>query len=604
MQPASNVGSTPFYDVIAQHNVMVPLRDGVRLATDIYFPARNGQVAPGQFPAVLERTPYDKSNSPGTGKYYAARGYVAAVQDVRGRYESEGEFYAFAHEGPDGFDSIEWLAGQRWCNGKVGTFGASYCAADQSAAACLCPPHLSSMIVTFGPSSYYHSSLRHNGALELRFVAYAFTMAATSKEARADPNIRAALDEACANIWHWLKALPIRAGATPLRLTPSYEQWCLDILTRAEYDDYWRLPGWGPKPHHDRYPDVPTLYIGGWYDTYTRGTVENFVELSRRTEAPVHLLMGPWTHGGVGTTQSGDVSTLPDGGLADHESARVQWLDYTLKGMPTVFSQARPVRYFMMGGGAGLTDKDRNIYHGGEWRHADHWPPAGVRPTAYYFHADGSLRPQAPAHETEPTRYVFNPEDPVPTIGGHNSAFAVPAGGFDQRNDARFPTSQGSMPLSARQDVICFVTEPLPQDVVIAGPIRVKLWVSTDGADTDFTAKLMDVYPPGPYYPNGCALNLTDSIQRLRFRESYDQEKLAVPGETYELSFELYPNANRFKKGHQIRVDVSSSNFPRFDVNPNTGGPVGRERRTRKAENCLYHDMSRPSHIVLPVLEE
>ena len=198
---------TASYEVRVERNVMMPLRDGVRLATDIYCPSVNGQRASGRFPVVLIRTPYDKTAKAGIGKYYAERGYVAAMQDVRGRYASEGTFYPFAHEAPDGYDAVEWLAAQPWCDGKVGTFGQSYEAAVQSALATLNPPHLAAMIVTYGPSSYFHSSMRHNGVLELRFVAYAFTMAATSKEAMADPNTRAALDEACANIWDWLRAL-------------------------------------------------------------------------------------------------------------------------------------------------------------------------------------------------------------------------------------------------------------------------------------------------------------------------------------------------------------------------------------------------------------
>jgi hypothetical protein len=594
--------SAPSFEVQVERNVMMPLRDGVRLATDLYFPARGGQRVAGEFPVVLIRTPYDKLGHNGEGMFYAERGYVAAMQDVRGRYESEGEFYAFAHEGPDGYDTVAWLAAQPWCNGRVGTFGQSYEAAVQSALASLNPPHLAAMIVAYGPSSYYHSSMRHNGALEMRFLTYAFSMASTSHEARQDANVKAALDDAVARLWDWVKTYPIRAGESPLRLAPSYERWCLDLITKAAYDEYWQQPGYGPQPWYDQHADVPTLYVGGWYDTYTRATVENYTELSRRQQTPVHLLMGPWHHGGVGVPAAGDLSFRPDGGLAHYESTRLQWFDRFLKELPGAEVSAQPVRYFVMGGGEGLQEASAAIEHGGEWRHADAWPPEGVTPTPYYFHAEGTLAPAPPTDEAAPTRYLFDPRDPVPTIGGHLSAIAIPPGGFDQRHDPRFPFTQGTLPLSARQDVLCFMTEALPEDVLIAGPVSVRLWVATDGRDTDFTAKLVDVYPPGPNHPDGAAINLTDSICRLRFRNGFEAEELAEPGEVYELEFELYPNANRFVKGHRIRVDISSSNYPRFDVNPNTGGPIGVERRLRVAENSLYHDRERPSCLVLPVL--
>lgn len=592
--------SAPRYDVLAESNVMVPLRDGVRVATDLYFPG-DGAKLPGPYPVILTRTPYDKTGHAATARFYAERGYIAAMQDVRGRYMSEGEFYAFAHEGPDGYDAVEWLAAQPWCNGRIGTMGASYEAAVQSGLASLNPPHLAAMVVTFGPSSYYHHSMRQNGALEQRFFVYAFSMLATSKEAMADPLIKAAADEAVANIWDWVRAGTIREGLSPLSLVPSYERWCLDLLTKVTYDEYWQQPGYGPRPYYDQHADVPTLYVGGWYDTYTRATIENFVELSKRAKAPVHLLMGPWHHGGVGDPSAGDLTFRPDGGLSHYESVRLQWFDQFLKDLPTSFAQASPVRYFLMGGGRGLYAGTKTIEHGGEWRNETSWPPVGVTPTPFYFHADGTLSEQPPMEDAAASRYNFDPSDPVPTIGGNLSAIAIPPGGFEQRNDPRFPFAKGNLPLSARADVLCFETEPLTEDLIIAGPLVVNLWVSTDGPDTDFTAKLIDLYPPGGAYPAGAAVNIADSITRLRFRDGYEREELAEPGQVYELTFELYPTANRFLGGHRLRVDISSSNYPRFDVNTNTGGPLGQERRLRVAENTLYHDPSRPSHIVLPV---
>ena len=598
----SRAGSIATYDVSVDRNVMLPLRDGVKLATDLYFPAENDQRLATPCPVILERTPYNKDNAATIGRFYAERGYVAAIQDVRGRYQSEGTFYAFRDEGPDGYDTVEWLGTQPWSDGQVGTLGASYCGAVQSALASLNPPHLKAMIPTFGPGSYYHSSMRHNGALEVRFYVYAFSMASTSKEAIADPILKAAMDRCNGSIWDWVKAMPIKRGCTPLALIPSYEAWCLDLLEHVCYDDYWRHPGYGSRPYYDQHADVPTLYVGGWYDTYTRNTLENYVELSRRQSTPVHVLMGPWTHGGVGSATAGDATFPLEGALSHYESVRLRWFDQWLKGLDTGLEQDPPVKYFLMGGGEGPQPGGRTIAHGGEWHTAPDWPPPGVTPTPFYAHADGRLSLTAPTDEPAPTRYQFDPDHPVPTIGGHNSALPIPAGGFDQKNDPRFPFTEGNLPLSARPDVLCYVSEPLTEEVIVSGPIEVVLYVSTDGLDTDFTAKLIDWYPPSGNAPAGYALNLTDSIRRLRFRNGYETEELAEPGEVYELRFELYPQANRFCQGHRIRLDISSSNYPRFDVNPNTGGNLANERCRRVAENALYHSASRPTRIILPTV--
>ena len=240
-------GSAQAYDVICDQNVMVAMRDGVSLATDIYFPATGGVRAEGRFPVILERTPYDKraAGAVTNGKYYARRGYVCAIQDVRGRFGSEGEWYAFAKEAPDGYDTVEWMGTQAWSDGKVGTMGGSYCGSDQSAAATLDPPHLATMIVSVGASNYYHCSMRQNGALEQRFHTYAYRMASTSKEALADPDLKAAINQVYPDSLHELvDSYPLREGATVLRRFPSYERWAMDIMTHGDYDDYWKQRGY------------------------------------------------------------------------------------------------------------------------------------------------------------------------------------------------------------------------------------------------------------------------------------------------------------------------------------------------------------------------
>ncbi|MBI3733432.1 MAG: CocE/NonD family hydrolase [Chloroflexi bacterium] len=606
-------GSPQLYTSTVERGVMLPMRDGVRLATDVYRPALDGQAVAGQFPVILERTPYDKGRADlvANGQYFARRGYVCVIQDVRGRFNSEGEWYAFAKEAPDGYDTVEWLARQPWSGGQIGTVGASYAGSDQSALATLNPPHLKAMVVAVGASNYFHASMRQNGALEYRFQIYAFRMATTSKEALADPALKAALDDAFDHIGEWVGRAPLKEGASPLRLLPSYERWALDILTRGDYDDYWKQRGYAINEYYAEHADVPTLYLGGWYDSYARATCENYVALSRMKKSPQRLLMGPWTHGGWGNTYAGDVDFGAHSMLDDYNDLRCAWFDWTLKGMSTVFTHAKPVRIFVMGGGDGRRHYSGRLNHGGRWRDEDAWPPPGARDTPYYLRADGLLTPQPPAEPTpdpvggQPSRYTFNPRDPVPTIGGGISA-AEPImrnGAFDQRARPDFFGCKDSLPLRARSDVLVFETEPLTNAVEVTGPIMVNLWASTSAKDSDFTAKLIDVYPPSADYPDGFAMNLTDSIIRARYRGGYTRPELLTPHEIYPFTFALYPTSNLFQAGHRIRLDISSSNFPRFDVNPNTGGPLGAERRVEVAQQAVYHDAAHPSHVVLPVIE-
>ena len=282
-------GSHQEYGSICEHNIMITMRDGVKLATDIYFPAVNGRKAEGRFPVLLERTPYNKA-SPGSvreGQYFARRGYVCAFQDVRGRFGSEGEWYAFAKEAPDGHDTVAWLGIQDWSDGKVGTMGDSYAGSDQAALATLNPAHLSTMIIAVGASSYFHSSMRQNGALEQRFLIYAFWMGITSKEAEADPALRAALiKEYTERMPDLVRRFPIGEGATILRRLPSYERWAIDILTHGDYDEYWKQRGYAISEYYEEHADVPTLYLGGWYDSYARNTCESHVGLSKLKDSP------------------------------------------------------------------------------------------------------------------------------------------------------------------------------------------------------------------------------------------------------------------------------------------------------------------------------
>ena len=603
-------GSRQQYGTVCLQDTMMPVRDGVGLATDIYLPAMDGRPVDGEFPVVLERTPYDKRSPVNVtnGKFFARRGYACAVQDVRGRFKSEGEWYPFAHEAPDGYDTVEWLAGQPWSNGKVGTMGGSYCGSDQSALATLDPPHLTTMIVAVGASNYYHSSMRQNGALEQRFHVYVFRMAATSKEAQADAGLRAALDKAFQeDMPDLVNGFPLRKGATVLRRIPLYERWAVDIATHTDYDEYWKQRGYAISQYYEEHSDVPTLYLGGWYDSYARNTCESYMTLSKLKKSPQVLLMGPWTHGQYEITYAGDV----DFGTESHinlNDLRLAWFDHYLKGLYTEVADWSPVRIFTMGAGdqkISRHDAERRLDHGGYWRQEDDWPLPGTVFTPFYIHSDGSLSTQRPGADapSPATRYTYDPRDPVPTIGGGISAAdtVIRPGAFDQRGRPDFQGCRDRLPLNNRRDVLSFQTPPLDEDLEVTGPVEARLWASSSAVDTDFTAKLVDVHPPSDDYPEGLAINITDSIIRARYRNGWDRPELMEPGRPYELVFQLYPTSNVFRRGHRIRLDISSSNWPRFDVNPNTGGPLGRDRAYRVADQTVYHEAERPSHIVLPV---
>ena len=449
-------GSSIAYDVEIRKNVMIPMRDGVQLAADIYLPSLHGQTAPGEFPVILERTPYDKTapRNVTNMKYYARRGYVGVIQDVRGRFASEGEWYAFAKEAPDGFDTVQWLGAQSWCDGQVGTMGASYAGSDQCALATLNPSHLSTMIVAVGAANYYHGSMRQNGALEQRFMVYAFRMAMTSKEAIADPGLQAEIKKAFLDdMPDIVRNLPLKAGATALRHLPSYEQWAIDIATHGDYDDYWKQRGYAPDEYFDEHADVPSLYIGGWYDSYARNTPMSYTKLSAIKESKQVLLMGPWIHGGFEATNSGDV----DFGTEAHvnmNDLRLAWFDHYMKEMNNEFAGWSPVRIFTMGTGSQRMNKhdyDRRLDHGGHWRSEQDWPLPGTLETPFYLRADGGLSENAPVEdEADSTGFTFDPKNPVPTMGGGISAAEtiISPGAFDQRGRPDFFGCKDVLPLN------------------------------------------------------------------------------------------------------------------------------------------------------------
>jgi hypothetical protein len=320
------------------------------------------------------------------------------------------------------------------------------------------------------------------------------------------------------------------------------------------------------------------------------------------------MIMGPWIHGQQGNYSHGQVSFGNDAAIPDPLAWRMEWYDHWIKGEKTAVGKKDPyktnVRIFVMGTGDGHMTEDTLLYHGGSWRNENEWPLMRTSYTPYYFHADGSASIKKPTQKNSSTDFVSDPDDPVPAIGGNTSSGSgiLLQGAWDQKGGDHVWNWPLPIPLSARNDVLVFQTDPLQEDVEVTGEIRVKFWASSSALDTDFTAKLVDVYPPNTDYPGGFDLNIGDGIMRARYRDSRTEEKLMTPGEVYEFEVRLYPTSNVFKKGHRIRVDLAGSNFPRFDVNPNTGEPLNENRRTMKAINTIYHDKSRPSHILLPVI--
>ena len=604
--------SQPEYEVVLLSDVMVPLRDGVRLATDVYLPARNGNAVSEPLPAVMQRTPYDKTvqaRRDDAAQYFASRGYAVVFQDTRGRFNSEGKFVKYLTDPEDGFDTCEWVGQQAWSNGKIGTFGISYGAHTQAAMAALDPPNLACMFLDSGGFTNAHdNSCRNGGAFELRQIVWAFNNAKASPEATADPKIREALE--AEDLGAWFQRMPWRRGHSPLRWVPEYEDYIFKMWTNGDFDEYWQQPGICNEMFFEQYSPVPQMHFGSWYDPYTKTTTKNFTGLSPIKQGPVRLVLGPWTHGAHDAAFAGDVdfgheSTVAGSLADDYNDLRLRWFDHWLKGIDNGVADEPPVTLFAMGGGDGHKTEDGRIHHGGNWRQVDEWPPREATHAPYFFHPDGSLSTGRPPSDAQPSAYQFDPNDPVPTVGGNISSGGelIIGGAFDQRAGPRFFGSEAPyLPLSSRHDVLVFQTPPLEEAIEVTGPIDVRLWISSSAVDTDFTAKLVDVHPPSDDFSNGFDMNLCDGIIRARYRDTFDRQDLMTPGEVYELAIELYPTSNLFAAGHRIRIDISSSNFPRLDVNPNTGEPLGQNRRTVVAENTVYHDADRPSHVVLPVM--
>ncbi|GGL11537.1 antibiotic hydrolase [Streptomyces flaveus] len=604
-----------------RRTLRVPMRDGIRLAADLYSASPEPETT--ALPVLLERTPYgrraqrgsdqDRGDAPipqpeDIARHFTDARYHVVRQDCRGRGDSEGTFVKYLGEGPDGADTIAWLRNQPWCDGRVVMTGVSYSAHVQAAAAAEGATGLAAMVQDSGGfSSAYDAGMRMGGAFELKQVTWALRQALNSPEAAADPVLSEALSRV--DVAGWFGAMPWRPGCTPLRHLSAYEDYLLEQWRQDTFGDYYRNPAIYGRGFYERFPDAPSLHLGSWYDPYVRSTIENFTALRELKSAPSYLVMGPWTHGRRCDTYAGDVDFGPratlDGNLApSYLEFRRRWFDRALgredEGNPQS-GDLPAVQYFLMGGGDGRRDAAGRMRHGGAWRTDAHWPPASTAPVALYLTAAGTLTLSPPAVAAASVTYDFDPRRPVPTMGGQvTSGEPVMTGGAYDQNapDARvYGAREPYLPLDSRPDVISLTTPPLERDVVLAGPVSARLHISSTAPDTDFTIKLIDVHPPNADYPHGFAMNLTDGIVRCRFHRSYEKPELLTPGEVYEIEVIAPDTANRFAAGHRIRLDVSSSNFPRFDVNTNTGEPEAAARRTVIAVNTMHMNAEHPSHL-------
>jgi hypothetical protein len=598
----------------------------VRLATDIYLPRSR----PKPIPALLTRTPYSKTQPPPAGRagivefghYFAKHGYAVVVQDVRGRWASEGTWDFLGGDADDGVDTCAWIAEQAWSDGQVGMFGTSYPGGTQHAVALEQAPQLKTVIPVDAVSNMGVQGMRNAGAFELRFWNWVYTCGndptwrgwngggRPRAEPRGMPNADDAAREALAQMArdrrHYLLNLPLRPGTTPLKHAPEYERWLMEAMEHGADDGFWAQNNILDDPK--RYKDIPVYLVGGWYDSWAGNTSANYQALSRAITGPVCLIMGPWIHGQQAQHAHGQVEFGAEAAIPDQLGWRREWFDRWLKDKDTSVGKsapfATPVRIYVMGTGDGRRMADGLLNHGGHWRDEQEWPLARTAYTEYYLHGDGSLSTRVPAEDASSTSYDFDPRDPVPSVGGNVSSAdgILLQGAYDQRGGDHIWNYTAPLPLSARRDVLVFQTEPLQSDLEVTGEIEVKLWASSSAVDTDFTAKLIDVYPPNEDYPDGYDLLLNDTIVRTRYREGFEREVFMEPGTAYRVGMLLPPTSNVFAAGHRIRVDVSSSNFPRLERNPNTGEPIGRHTHHVVAHQTVFSDAEHPSHVVLPVI--
>jgi putative CocE/NonD family hydrolase len=557
------------YEVVFESNVEMKTRDGVTLRADIYRPK-----ADGKFPVLLNRNPYDKYIYLTDALASAARGYVFIVQDARGRFASDGDWYPFKYESQDTYDTVEWAAALPYSNGKVGMVGISYVGVPQLLGAIAAPPHLVAIYPGITASDFHENWIYHGGALSQAF-AQGWSGYFTNQELS-----RRASKAAGPSPAELLTLPPARHAAVESFTAKNLAEYYRDWIAHPRFDDYWKQ--WSIEQHYDQIK-IPALHLGAWYDIFMPGALRNYIGVKTRGGSDAarkgqRLVVIPGGHAGF-SQRIGAVDFGRDS-LFDVWAYGLRWFDWVLKGIDNGMANEKPVRLFIMG---------RNV-----WRDEDDWPLARALSTRFYLHStgrantligDGALSTTAAAVAEPADTYVHDPGNPAPTYGGViASPEGITAGPQDQRA------------IEGRLDILVYTTAAFEKDTEVTGPISLELYVSSSAVDTDFTGKLIDVWP------NGFAQNLTEGILRARYRNSMEKAELMNPGQVYRLTIDLGATANVFLAGHKLRLEVASANFPRFDRNPNTGAEPETSTTYAKATNIIYHDHDHPSALVLPVV--
>ncbi|MBI4221030.1 MAG: CocE/NonD family hydrolase [Chloroflexi bacterium] len=560
----------------------VPMRDGTKLMADLYLPHGDGP-----WPTLLERTPYNKESSPEVGvkspQFYASRGYAVVLQDVRGRFKSEGTWYPFAADGwgalRDGYDTVEWLATQPWCGGRIGTIGGSYSGYTQYAMAGTNPPHLTCQFPRESVNDFRNGWVYRGGAMELGFcLRWSLLVTHTNLVKLVPETDRKRHDGILATarqeLDSWCRHLPLRS----MPLLDGLADWFYDHIDHPDDGPYWWQ--WNVSLRHSEV-GKPMYHMGGWFDGLLNGTISNFNGVRRNARSEharknQKLIIGPWVHGPSATSQTrvGEIEFGPAAAI-DFNEMRLPWFDYWLKDRDTGVMDEPPVKFFTMGVN--------------RWQTAESWPPPDVRPANFYFEAgpsgsakslnDGRLQREGPDGAGGADSYLYDPNNPVPTRGG---SWLMPGNGpHDQR------------PVEPR--CLTYTSEPLPRDLEVSGHVVAVLHAMSSAPDTDWILRLCDVEPDGLSRP------VAEGILRARYRESHEHPRLMTPNTVYRFDVDLWHTSNVFRAGHRIRVAVTSSCFPRWDRNLNTGGPFGKEAFGRIAHNTVFRTAVHPSHLVLPV---
>jgi uncharacterized protein len=581
--PASSSGQGPGTCSYTQRaDVPAAMRDGTILRSNVFTPRR-----PGRFPVIVMRLPYNKDVAQtyvyASPAFYAAHCYVVVVQDVRGQYRSEGFFYTFRNEATDGYDTVEWAARLPKSNGRVGMYGFSYPGTTQYQTAILRPPHLKAIVPAMSSDDYHDGWTYEGGALDLSFAEdWPLTTIANSAVRGRYPDgpaLDASMNHAVAQEFtKWYRYLPLKSFP-PLRPNdPRVAPYFFDWLKHPNNDAYWRR--WSIRGRY-RKITVPALNFDGWYDIFINGALQNFNGMrmhggSRAARDGTRLVVGPWLH--IPWAQTvGQINFGPEA-ANPIDQLQLRWFDFWLKRIRNGMDKTPRVRIFVMGAN--------------RWRTADTWPLKGTRYVRYYLHSaghantasgDGSLSTTRRTRAEAPTdRYTYRPADPVPSLGGRFQA-SVPGGPFDQR------------PILGRRDILVFTTPPLRRKLAVIGPITATLYASSSARDTDWTAKLDDVDR------HGRSMLIEYGIQRARYRNSETHPTLIQPGRIYKYTIRIWPTANLFKAGHRIRLEISSSNFPMYDRNPNTGHRFAEDAALKVARQTVYHDAAHASRILVPI---